>query len=87
MKVYADDGPKNLPGEVLKVEGRHNGTLIFAFREGTIRLYGGQVPDEQLFLVTELDDKKRRKADMACLQRAATILANFSQGRSKGAKR
>ena len=63
MKHYANEGPADLPPEYLKKEQRISSrgvsVLIFAFRERTTRLYGGMVPERQLFLVTEI----RREED------------------------
>lgn len=91
MKHYANEGPDNLPREILKVEGRFRyageEVLILAFRERTTRLYGGQVPAEQMFLVTEIDEKKSRKADQDCLKRAARYLVEYAHARSQGGNR
>lgn len=87
MATLANSGPDNIPGESMKSEGRHGGFLIFAFKDDTTRLYGGYLSGLFLFLVTEFDIKKRRKADLECLQRAAKYLADYAQRGAKGDKR
>lgn len=85
IRRFAEEGPDRFPPDHLRKEGRFNigdqqgrKEQVYAFKSYQLRVYGAFVPGHPgCFVFSEMEFKKKNKADQDKLKRAASNLAEY----------